>query len=86
MCVYITGFVSIDCGIPDSSSYNDEITYIKYISDAAYVESGTVHSIDPEFETSSLEKQFQNVRSFHDGKRNCYDVQPPSGKGFKYMI
>ncbi|KAL0760459.1 hypothetical protein Bca101_076609 [Brassica carinata] len=81
-----SGFVSIDCGIPDSSSYNDEITYIKYISDAAYVESGTVHSIDPEFETSSLEKQFQNVRSFHDGKRNCYDVQPPSGKGFKYMI
>lgn len=86
MCVYITGFVSIDCGIPDSSSYNDELTDIKYISDAAYVESGTVHSIDPEFETSSLEKQFQNVRSFHDGKRNCYDVQPPSGKGFKYMI
>ncbi|KAF3488479.1 hypothetical protein F2Q69_00054927 [Brassica cretica] len=81
-----SGFVSIDCGIPDSSSYNDELTDIKYISDAAYVESGTVHSIDPEFETSSLEKQFQNVRSFHDGKRNCYDVQPPSGNGFKYMI
>ncbi|KAJ4890976.1 putative leucine-rich repeat receptor-like protein kinase [Raphanus sativus] len=81
-----SGFVSIDCGIPDDSSYNDEITDIKYVSDAAYVESGTIHGIDTQFQTSSLEKQFQNVRSFPDGKRNCYDVQPPRGKGFKYLI
>ncbi|ESQ50531.1 hypothetical protein EUTSA_v10022541mg [Eutrema salsugineum] len=81
-----SGFVSIDCGIPEDSSYNDETTDIKYISDAAFVESGTIHSIDPEFQTSSLEKQFQNVRSFPEDKRNCYDVQPPMGKGFKYLI
>lgn len=86
VCVYITGFVSIDCGIPDDSSYNDESTDIKYVSDAAYVESGTIHSIDTQYQTSSLEKQFQNLRSFPDGKRNCYDVQPPRGKGFKYLI
>ncbi|KAL1218373.1 putative leucine-rich repeat receptor-like protein kinase [Cardamine amara subsp. amara] len=77
-----SGFVSIDCGIPEDSSYNDETTDIKYISDAAFVESGTIHSID----STSLEKQFQNVRSFPEGKRNCYDVQPPRGKGFKYLI
>ncbi|VVA99585.1 unnamed protein product [Arabis nemorensis] len=81
-----SGFVSIDCGIPDDSSYNDETTDIKYISDAAFVESGTIHSIDPKFQTSSLDKQFQSVRSFPEGKRNCYDVQPPQGKGFKYLI
>ncbi|CAN6874226.1 unnamed protein product [Brassica oleracea] len=81
-----SGFVSIDCGIPDDSSYNDESTDIKYVSDAAYVESGTIHSIDTQYQTSSLEKQFQNLRSFPDGKRNCYDVQPPRGKGFKYLI
>ncbi|CAH8359606.1 unnamed protein product [Eruca vesicaria subsp. sativa] len=81
-----SGFVSIDCGIPDDSSYNDVITDIKYVSDAAFVESGTIHTIDPQFQTSSLEKQFQNVRSFPEGKRNCYDVQPPRGKGFKYLI
>ncbi|KAF8118269.1 hypothetical protein N665_0005s0037 [Sinapis alba] len=81
-----SGFVSIDCGIPVDSSYNDETTDIKYVSDEAYVESGTIHSIDTQFQTSSLEKQFQNVRSFPDGKRNCYDVQPPRGKGFKYLI
>ncbi|KAG2298376.1 hypothetical protein Bca52824_034848 [Brassica carinata] len=81
-----SGFVSIDCGTPEDSSYNDETTDIKYVSDAAFVESGTIHSIDPQFQTSSLEKQFQNLRSFPDGKRNCYDVQPPRGKGFKYLI
>lgn len=86
VCVYITGFVSIDCGIPEDSSYNDETTDIKYVSDAAFVESGTIHSIDLEFQTSSVEKQFQNVRSFPQGKRNCYDVKPPRGKGFKYLI
>ncbi|CAA7022236.1 unnamed protein product [Microthlaspi erraticum] len=72
--------------VPEDSSYNDETTNIKYVSDAAFVESGTIHSIDPEFQTSSLEKQFQNVRSFSQGKRNCYDVKPPQGKGFKYLI
>uniref|UniRef100_A0A1J3K3U0 non-specific serine/threonine protein kinase n=2 Tax=Noccaea caerulescens TaxID=107243 RepID=A0A1J3K3U0_NOCCA len=81
-----SGFVSIDCGIPEDSSYNDNKTDIKYVSDAAFVESGIIHSIDPEFQTSSLEKQFQNVRSFPQGKRNCYDVKPPRGKGFKYLI
>jgi len=87
VCVFLfAGFVSIDCGIPEDSSYNDETTDIKYVSDAAFVESGTIHSIDPEFQTSSLEKQFQNVRSFPEGNRNCYDVKPPQGKGFKYLI
>ncbi|EFH60261.1 hypothetical protein ARALYDRAFT_343268 [Arabidopsis lyrata subsp. lyrata] len=46
-----SGFVSIDCGIPEDSSYNDETTDIKYVSDAAFVESGTIHNIDPEFQT-----------------------------------
>jgi len=86
MCVCFTGFVSIDCGIPEDSSYYDEKTDIKYISDAAFVESGTIHSIDSKFQKKNLEKQFQKVRSFPEGKRNCYDVQPPQGKGFKYLI
>ncbi|XP_019092391.1 PREDICTED: putative leucine-rich repeat receptor-like protein kinase At2g19210 [Camelina sativa] len=81
-----SGFVSIDCGIPEDSSYNDETTNIKYISDAAFVESGTNHSIGPEFQINSLEKQFYSLRSFPEGKRNCYEVKPTRGKGFKYLI
>lgn len=42
MCDYVTGFVNIDCGIPDDSGYNDETTGIKYVSDGAFVESRTI--------------------------------------------
>ncbi|KAJ0239109.1 Malectin-like domain-containing protein [Hirschfeldia incana] len=82
-----SGFVSIDCGIPDDSSYNDETTDIKYVSDSGFVESGTSKSIAPELKTNtSLARQFHNLRSFPEGKRNCYKVLPQQGKGFKYLI
>ncbi|XP_010541120.1 PREDICTED: putative leucine-rich repeat receptor-like protein kinase At2g19210 [Tarenaya hassleriana] len=81
-----SGFVSIDCGIPDGSSYNDEKTDIKYVSDSGFVESGTSKNISVQFRASNVERQFYSVRSFPEGKRNCYDVQPPRGKGFKYLI
>ncbi|CAN7108907.1 unnamed protein product [Brassica rapa subsp. narinosa] len=79
-------FISIDCGIPDDSSYTDEKTNMKYVSDLGYVESGTSHSIVSDLQTTSLERQFQNVRSFPEGKRNCYSIKPQQGKGFKYLI
>ncbi|WZZ72770.1 hypothetical protein YC2023_084140 [Brassica napus] len=82
-----SGFISIDCGIPDDSSYNDETTDIKYVSDSTFVESGTSKSIAPELKTNtSLARQFHNLRIFPEGKRNCYKVWPQQGKGFKYLI
>ncbi|XP_048618437.1 senescence-induced receptor-like serine/threonine-protein kinase isoform X1 [Brassica napus] len=85
--LYVTGFISIDCGIPDDSSYNDETTDIKYVSDSTFVESGTSKSIAPELKTNtSLARQFHNLRIFPEGKRNCYKVWPQQGKGFKYLI
>ncbi|KAG5379173.1 hypothetical protein IGI04_027015 [Brassica rapa subsp. trilocularis] len=82
-----SGFVSIDCGIPDDSSYNDETTDIKYVSESTFVESGTSKSIAPELKANtSLARQFHNLRSFPEGKRNCYKVLPQQGKGFKYLI
>ena len=85
--LYVTGFISIDCGIPDDSSYNDETTDIKYVSDSTFVESGTSKNIAPELKTNtSLARQFHNLRSFPEGKRNCYKVWPQQGKGFKYLI
>jgi len=86
VCDFNTGFISIDCGIPDDSSYTDEKTNMKYVSDLGFVESGTSHSIVSDLQTTSLERQFQNVRSFPEGKRNCYDIRPQQGKGFKYLI
>ncbi|KAK4590906.1 hypothetical protein RGQ29_021199 [Quercus rubra] len=34
------GFISIDCGIPDGSSYKDGITDIYYTSDSSFTETG----------------------------------------------
>ncbi|KAK1577239.1 hypothetical protein Q3G72_020064 [Acer saccharum] len=81
-----SGFISIDCGIPSASGYNDENTGIQYISDANFVVSGITKSIPPEFQTNSLEKQFYNVRSFPEGNKNCYTLNPAQGKDGKYLI
>ncbi|KAK0598371.1 hypothetical protein LWI29_034055 [Acer saccharum] len=81
-----SGFISIDCGIPSASGYNDENTGIQYISDATFVVSGITKSIPPEFQTNSLEKQFYNVRSFPEGNKNCYTLNPAQGKDGKYLI
>ncbi|KAF2586977.1 hypothetical protein F2Q70_00034281 [Brassica cretica] len=90
-CVFVqaqdqSGFISIDCGIPDDSSYTDEKTNMKYVSDLGFVESGASHTIVSDLQTTFLERQFQNVRSFSEGKRNCYNIKPQQGKGFKYLI
>ncbi|KAK4838354.1 hypothetical protein QYF36_013114 [Acer negundo] len=69
-----SGFISIDCGIPSASGYNDEITGIQYISDATFVVSRMTKSIPPEFQTNSLEKQFYNVRSFLEGSVPHFDL------------
>ncbi|KAG5391179.1 hypothetical protein IGI04_032720 [Brassica rapa subsp. trilocularis] len=36
----LTGFISIDCGIPSGSSYTDDTTGINYVSDSSFVETG----------------------------------------------
>ncbi|ESQ50532.1 hypothetical protein EUTSA_v10023115mg [Eutrema salsugineum] len=81
-----SGFISIDCGIPDDSSYNDETTGIKYVSDSAFVDSGTRKSVAAQFQKIGFDRHLLNLRSFPEGKRNCYHVQTPRGKGFKYLI
>ncbi|AEE81849.1 AT4g00280 [Arabidopsis thaliana] len=38
-------------------------------------------------EVSSLVPSLQPMKtSFPQGNRNCYNVQPPQGKGFEYLI
>ncbi|RXH67311.1 hypothetical protein DVH24_027431 [Malus domestica] len=43
-----SGFVSIDYGLPEGSSYIEKTTFVKYISDANYIDSG--ENKNPEFE------------------------------------
>nr|GMC73183.1 putative leucine-rich repeat receptor-like protein kinase At2g19210 [Ipomoea batatas] len=82
-----SGFVSIDCGLPEGSNYTDPITGIRYVSDAGFADSGTLNNISSTYVTGDLIRQFLTVRSFPEGARNCYTVRPPKSKfRTKYLI
>ena len=82
-----SGFISIDCGISEVSSYIDEITGISYLSDLQFTESGENKEILPAYKAQNTDKQqFWNVRSFPKGTRNCYTLKPTQGKGTRYLI
>ncbi|KAF2618164.1 hypothetical protein F2Q68_00038363, partial [Brassica cretica] len=77
----LTGFISIDCGIPSGSSYTDDTTGINYVSDSSFVETGVSKSV-----SFTAQRQLQNLMSFSEGSRNCYTLIPKQGKGKKYLI
>nr|GMC74841.1 putative leucine-rich repeat receptor-like protein kinase At2g19210 [Ipomoea batatas] len=82
-----SGFVSIDCGLPEGSNYTDPITGIRYVSEAGFADSGTLNNISSTYVTGDLIRQFLTVRSFPEGARNCYTVRPPKSKfRTKYLI
>lgn len=59
---------------------------MKYISDSTFIETGINKNISSQFQIETLAKQFYNVRSFPEGMRNCYTLNPAAGKGTKYLI
>ncbi|KAL5757679.1 hypothetical protein ACOSP7_020290 [Xanthoceras sorbifolium] len=78
-----SGFISIDCGLPENSGYTDEKTGIDYASDVNFIENGVSYNISSDHHT--LEKPFLTVRSFPEGIRNCYTLKPVRGD-FKFLI
>ncbi|XP_010914741.1 probable LRR receptor-like serine/threonine-protein kinase At1g05700 [Elaeis guineensis] len=78
-------FISIDCGIPDGSSYTDDGTKITYTSDAQFIDAGVNHNISADRMTTSLPRQQSSLRSFPNGPRNCYTLKPVK-QGQKYLI
>ncbi|KAA8541723.1 hypothetical protein F0562_022875 [Nyssa sinensis] len=81
-----SGFISIDCGISEDFSYKDETTNIYYTSDAQYIDTGVNMNISPEYNSTTLQQQYANVRSFPQGIKNCYTLRPAQGKDNKYLI
>ena len=81
--VYILGFISLDCGLPENSSYSEPSTGINYISDEPFINTGVSKSILPVYR-ENLQQQAITLRSFPDGIRNCYTVN--TKKGTKYLI
>ncbi|KAI7727680.1 hypothetical protein M8C21_031633 [Ambrosia artemisiifolia] len=81
-----SGFISIDCGIPEGSKYTDKKTGITYVSDAGFIEGGVSGEISPEYNLGSLDLPLTTLRSFPQNTRNCYTLRPKQGKNYRYLI
>ena len=79
----VTDFISIDCGLPENSSYKEWRTGVDYISDAGFIDSGINRQISTEFK-GDLQQQVWSLRSFPEGIRNCYSIRITQGT--KYLI
>ncbi|XP_050285809.1 cysteine-rich receptor-like protein kinase 28 [Quercus robur] len=81
-----SGFISIDCGA--TKDYLDEDTGISYKSDTGFVDTGINKVISPEYHSSNTDfgQQLINLRSFPQGKNNCYTLKPEQGKSSNYLI
>ncbi|KAL4194285.1 hypothetical protein AMTRI_Chr05g67850 [Amborella trichopoda] len=74
------GFISIDCGYVEQD-YMDPNTMITYTSDAKYIDTGeSMRNLN-----SALSSQYQSLRRFTQGKRNCYNVTSLASNR-KYLI
>lgn len=82
MCFFPENFINIDCGAP--SNYND--IYGRYFeSDTSYIDTGEVFQISQEY-TRIYWSQLTRLRSFPQGRRNCYVFKPKQGKNVNYLI
>ncbi|XP_062155808.1 LRR receptor-like serine/threonine-protein kinase IOS1 [Alnus glutinosa] len=78
-----SGFISIACGLAANSTFTDATTGLNYISDAAFIDSGTSKGISPDIKASH-QQQVWNLKSFPQGNRNCYSINVT--RGTKYLI
>ncbi|XP_075663639.1 senescence-induced receptor-like serine/threonine-protein kinase [Castanea sativa] len=83
---HVPGFISIDCGATED--YSDDVTGIFYMSDTGFIDTGTNSNISPENYDTNLDygRQTRNLRSFPQGKKNCYTLKPEQGKNSNYLI
>ena len=79
----VLGFISLDCGLPEDTSYTEKTTSIDYISDAPFISTGESKTILPEYR-ATFQRQMTYLRSFPDGIRNCYRITVK--KGTKYLL
>ncbi|KAJ3695098.1 hypothetical protein LUZ60_000475 [Juncus effusus] len=79
------GFISIDCGIKSGTTYPDTITNIAYVSDDKYIDTGENYGIASNYLRISASQQYSTIRTFPNGTRNCYNLQPVT-KDSKYFI
>ena len=74
------GLISIDCGADED--YLD-LTGISYKSDKDFISTGKNTVVAPEH---SYGKMVDSLRTFPEGKRNCYTLKPIQGKNQNYYV
>ncbi|XP_031268857.1 putative leucine-rich repeat receptor-like protein kinase At2g19210 [Pistacia vera] len=79
-------FISIDCGKAEGPDSIHLANGIKYTSDENFIDTGLSGSVDPKFFSKDSEDPFNTVRSFPEGNKNCYTLNPTQGKNGKYLI
>ncbi|KAK4269292.1 hypothetical protein QN277_022471 [Acacia crassicarpa] len=82
----VGGSIDIDCGLLDVLGYTDNKTEIPYKTDSEYIDTGEDREISIEFISENLERTYRNVRSFPEGKRNCYTLRHPEGRNTVYLL
>ncbi|KAK2352978.1 putative LRR receptor serine/threonine-protein kinase [Trifolium repens] len=79
-----SGFISIDCGLPEHLNFSSTTTTINYISDANFINTGVSKRIELIGNNADIPQQLEYVRSFPDGVKNCYKIDVTNGT--KYLI
>ncbi|KAH8481191.1 hypothetical protein H0E87_031231, partial [Populus deltoides] len=80
------GFISIDCGAEED--YLDGDTGIIYKTDKDFISTGKNKVVAPEYNltTPYYGNMANSLRTFPEGKRNCYTLKPRQGKNQNYFV
>ncbi|GKV27209.1 hypothetical protein SLEP1_g36405 [Rubroshorea leprosula] len=80
------GSISIDCGVDED--YPDEQSGLYYKSDSDFVTTGVKKQVSPQYMPThpQVGQMLKTLRSFPEGKKNCYNLKPEQGKGHHYMF
>ncbi|KAG6737928.1 hypothetical protein POTOM_059460 [Populus tomentosa] len=80
------GFISIDCGAEED--YLDGDTGITYKTDKDFISTGKNKVVAPEYNLTTLYygNMANSLRTFPEGKRNCYTLKPRQGKNQNYFV
>ncbi|XP_028807037.1 putative leucine-rich repeat receptor-like protein kinase At2g19210 [Neltuma alba] len=74
--------INIDCGATQARW--DEFGVYNEADDGNVVESGQVYNVSSQYTNPS--SHFNTLRSFPEGKRNCYTLKPKQGKNNNYLV
>ncbi|KAL0843537.1 hypothetical protein Bca101_016782 [Brassica carinata] len=75
-----TGFISLDCGLPSSESPYEDSTGLRFSSDEKFTQGGKTGRVSENPEGYS--KQYETLRYFPDGLRNCYNLNVEKGRTY----